>query len=62
MSCKDFNKVYDIILTFLKKLNKTNNNNSIHFLKFKKNLQHDEFNLYLTNETPEKFVNWLLLY
>jgi hypothetical protein len=61
MTCKDFTKVYDIILTFLKKINRINNN-SINFLKIKNKLHHDDLNLYLTNETPEKFVNWLLFY
>lgn len=59
---KDFNKVYDIILTFLKKINRTNNNNSINFLKIKNKLFHEESIMYLKNETPDKFVNWLLLY
>ena len=59
---KDFNKEYDIILTFLKKINRTNNNNSINFLKIKNKLFHEESIMYLINETPEKFVNWLLVY
>ena len=61
MNSKDFTKVYDIILTFLKKINKTTNA-AINFLKIKNKLHHDELNIYLTNETPEKFVNWLLFY
>jgi hypothetical protein len=60
-NCKDFNKVYDIILSFFKKINR-NNNSTINFLKIKNKLFHEEYNLYLTNETPDKFVNWLLLY
>ena len=60
-NCKDFNKIYDLILTFIKKINKTNNS-AINILKIKNKLYNDECNIYLINETPEKFVNWLLLY
>lgn len=60
-NCNNFNKVYDIILIFLKKINRTNSN-TINFLKIKNKLYNEECNLYLTNETPEKFINWLLLY
>jgi|LakMenEpi03Aug12_release.lakeMendotaPanAssembly.Ray.scaffolds.fasta_scaffold469557_2 hypothetical protein len=59
---KDFNKVYEFILTFLKKINRNNNNNSINFLKIKNKLFHEDSIMYLKNETPDKFVNWLLLY
>jgi hypothetical protein len=59
-SCTDFNKIYDIVLTFFKKINRTNTV-TVNFLKIKNKLIHEECNSHLINETPEKFVNWLLL-
>ena len=60
-NCKDFNKIYDIILTFFKKINRMNNY-TINLIKIKNKFNYEDCNVYLINETPEKFINWLLLY
>jgi hypothetical protein len=57
-NCYDFNKTYDIIFTFLKKINR---NSNIDLLKIKNKLHDDEYNKNLINETNEKFINWILL-
>jgi hypothetical protein len=58
-NCKDFNKIYDIIVTLLKKINRSNGN--INLLKIKNKIYDDDYNIYLINETNERFINWLLL-
>ena len=57
-NCNDFNKTYDIIFTFLKKINR---NSNIDLLKLKHKLHDEEYNKNLINETNEKFINWILL-
>jgi len=52
----DFNKFYEIINAFFKKLNKKQ---SINLLQIKNKLIHEDFSDVLADESNEKFISWV---
>ena len=53
----DFNKFYEIINAFFKKINKKQ---SINLLQIKNKLIHEDFSDVLADESNEKFIAWVL--